>query len=266
MQNTECKIDINHTTFNDTQIFTLHTVLHYCSNSKTDRRRNKYNLFITLSKHFFPVFLTHRVIHGGRIEQLPESRSHEKSRDRVKSAALNPPGSEDWKREPVFIPEPGSWKDPSSLYTCFPIDEGIYLASFPSRQLPLTRIPHGSTSRNFSRRKLLPSIVSIHRPLNLLSARRKETRSCALSPRRLKGEGEVLLMENRLKAVWAKNLPSKLRPSLWTRHNESLERVSTNIKCPVFPLFLRCLRRIFLSRECSRGRGGTCPLCIVGTM
>lgn len=120
--------------------------------------------------------------------------------------------------------------------------------------------------RNFSRRKLLPSIISIHRPLNLLSARRKETRSCALSPRRLKGEGEVLLMENRLKAVWAKNSPSKLRPSLWTRHNESLERVSTNIKCPVFPLFLRCLRRIFLSRECSRGRGGTCPLCIVGTM
>lgn len=108
---------------------------------------------------------------------------------------------------------------------------------------------HGPTSRNFSRRKLLPSMVSIHRPLNLLSTRRKETRSCALSPRRRTGgEGEALLMENRLKAVWAKNSPSKLHPSLWTRHNESLERVSTNIKCPVFPLFLRCLWRIFLSR------------------
>lgn len=76
----------------------------------------------------------------------------------------------------------------------------VYLASFPSRQLPLTHKFHGPTSRNFSRRKLLPSIVSIHRPLNLLLARRKETRSCALSPRRRKGEGEVLLMENRLKA------------------------------------------------------------------
>lgn len=141
----------------------------------------------------------------------------------------------------------GSWKDPIFSLHLFPHRRRYTSPHFRLDSYHLYKF-HGPTSRNFSRRKLLPSIVSIHRPLNLLSARRKEIRSCALSPRRRKGEGEVLLMENRLKAVWAKNSPSKLHPSLWTRHNESLERVSTNIKCPVFPLFLRCLWRIFRSR------------------